>query len=181
MITVTMGRFEKADINANVYLRERDILADKIGNSLVNYLKLEIASRGAIATGDTLRSVRMRHGSALVGVASSGVSREIVANRGLRHIISGRRAGAKMPVIMTGRGKRGGKIFEPLPALVEWFNAVGIPQTAWFPVLRAISRRGIPAKPVHTDAIRRARPIIRKHLTQTGLVFQRQLLVKNAG
>jgi hypothetical protein len=55
---------------------------------------------------------------------------------------------------MIGTGVRGGKIFEPLPALITWFNALNISRDAWFPILRAISRRGIPPKDVPGRAIR---------------------------
>ena len=133
--------------------REAALLADRVAASATNEVKLAIVSFGAIASGETLRETKWRtvadRQAALFGVAATGTfKRQVVSSRALRFIVSGRKAGSKMPVRMIGTGKRGGKVFEPLPALVKWFTISKIPRAAWFPILRAISRRGIPPKNV---------------------------------
>lgn len=182
MFTVSY-QFHGLRFNPAVVNREGAMLADKVGASVTNYTKLALVSFGAIATGGTLRGIVLRSGTnrpvAMFGVAATGLwQRQVVAPKSFHFIVSGRRAGAKMPIRFVGTGKRGGKIFEPLPALVRWFNALSIPQSAWFPILRAISRRGIPPKNVPARAVQQSRPIVQAYAQQAAYNISRGILVR---
>ncbi len=139
-------KFPRVRLDISVVNTEANRLANAAQESLVNYTKLALASYGKIATGGTLRGVRKGAASnrpqAVFGVASHGTFRRaVIAPKAFYFIVSGRRAGAKMP---------------PLQALIPWFNALGIPETAWFPILRAISVRGIRPRNVPLRARRMA-------------------------
>ncbi len=163
---------ERARLDTSVINQQAGMLADYVADTGVNHTKLALVSFGAIATGGTLRGIKrgggLNHRQAPLGTASTGIfKRQVTAPKAFKFIVSGRRAGAKMPIRLVGRGKRGGKIFEPLPALITWFTALGIPKAAWFPILRAISRRGILPKNVPERAVRGMMPAVRQ---QAGLV-----------
>lgn len=180
-------KFRGVRLDPRAVTRQASLLADKAAASLVNEVKLSLVSYGAIATGKTLRSVRASTGrnrpQALFGVASTGTfRRSVLAAEGMKYIVSGRRPGAKMPIRYVGQNQRGGKVFEPLPSLLEWFTALNIPREAWFPILRAISRRGIPPKPVPQRAVLAAMPNVRIHATAAARAIANTIVVRtNAG
>jgi hypothetical protein len=181
MITVRMGRFETARINHPVLNLAASTLADRLAASGVNAVKLALVQRGKVATANTLRSVRWRAGLFTPGVVSAGHRREVVADRSWENIVSGRRAGAKMPIrVSAQRGKRGGKLFEPLPRMVAYFEAMGIPKNQWFPIMRRFSMRGIMPRPVHHDAHKILKRSVRLHMEAVKPILQRGLLIKNA-
>lgn len=121
-------------------------LAQALGSMYANQLRTAIARKKAIATGKTLGSVK---NELVVDSASRGIFRRAVtANRSWQNIQGGRRAGAKMPV------RKVGSRFEPFPELVEWFQALGIPKAAWFPILRKIAKNGIKPRNIRDLAVR---------------------------
>lgn len=185
MLTEEIKWSGRARINLPHLNSEASFLADRLAGSLTNYTKLALVSFGKVATGGTLRSVRWvglgNRNAAQFGVASHGTfKRQVIAGKGLFFIQSGRRAGAKMPVRMVGTGPRGGKIFEPLPALIQWFNALNIPKSAWFPILRAIKRRGIKPTPVTKRAVEMAGPFIKAESALTGARIAANLIKVDA-
>jgi len=158
-------KFPKIAINYPLVNTEADKLALNIQEALVGYTKNALMTLGAIATGRNYRAIRGEFVTsrrlALFGVAQTGlVQRRVVGDASLKFIISGRKAGAKMPVRMVGTGPRGGKIFEPLPEMLRWFTFLAIPKSAWFPILRAIKERGIKPRNVPKLALGMAQPSI---------------------
>lgn len=175
----------KVDINGANYNLEH--LGDRVLDTLVNNTKLALISFGKIATGTNLKAIHgVRQPSRQIsrfGFAASGnYKAQVVGDHSLRYIIHGRRPGGKMPVRVvgifdprgrgsqyrgrgTGRfvrgiGSRGGRLFEPFPAMQRWFEVFRIPRDAWFPIMRAIARRGIPPKDIPGKALEMARPAI---------------------
>lgn len=164
-------KFPKIELDHTVVNNEARRLADNLESSLVNFTKLSLISFGKIATGRNLKAIKGINVSERLlqpfGKAATGqIKRQVVGDRSLRFIISGRKAGRKMPVRVVGTGPRGGKIFQPLPAMLEWFNIMNIPRSAWFPILRAIKMRGIAPANVPQQALRMAKPAINRY-TQT--------------
>lgn len=157
MFDITI-KFPKIRLDHHIVNSEAIILADKTAETLKNEVKLAIVHFSAIASGGTLRSIQAKFISNRLqqpfGVASTGIfKRQIIGARSLHFIISGRKRGAKMPVRRIGTGSRGGGIFEPLPAMLAWFQVLNIPRSRWFPILRAIKVRGIRPKDVPGKAI----------------------------
>lgn len=178
-------KFPRITLDLTVVNREASLLATRSASSISNQVKLALTSFGAIATGDMLRSIHPEFVSDRplmpLGVASTGLSRRsVIGNRPLRFVISGRRPGARMPVHKVGTGPRGGGIFEPLPAMRNWFAVLNIPRSAWFPILRAIALRGIPPKPVGHIAVREARPLIGMYLDRATMNIARGIIKINA-
>jgi hypothetical protein len=124
-------------------------LADKVAETHANNLKI------AIASGKTLGSV---HAEAILNSPSRGeFRRSIMAKSSWVYIQMGRRVGAKMPVHVVGTNSRGRPMFEPLPAMLSWFRTLNIPRAAWFPIMRAIKRRGIKPRDIQKRALNLAR------------------------
>lgn len=157
--------FPKIAINYPLVNSEADKLALNIQEALVGYTRNALIALGAVATGRNYRAIKGEFVTsrrlALFGVAQTGlVKRRVVGDESLKYIISGRKAGAKMPVRVAGTGPRGGKIFEPLPAMLRWFTFLAIPKSAWFPILRAIKANGIKPRNVPQRALEMAQPSI---------------------
>lgn len=152
--------------------RETELLADRLAGTMIAQNQVALLGFGAKATGGTLRSIRL---GTRVSTATFQ-RRQIIAGHGYKFIVSGRRAGAKMPIRLVGTGKRGGKIFEPVPSMLEWFNVLGIPREAWFPIMRAISRRGIQPRNVPLRALQAARPHIARDVKAAAVAIGRQLV-----
>lgn len=184
MFEAELKSFPKVGVNISHLNTQSTQLADEVAATVTNYTKIALVSFSKIATGGTLRSIHWRsvqdRSAAMFGAASHGIhKRQVVADRSFFFIQSGRRAGAKMPVRMIGTGPRGGKLFEPLPALVRWFNALAIPRSAWFPILRAIKARGIRPTPVAQRAVTMAMPAVQAQ-AQAAAVRISVGLIKNA-
>jgi hypothetical protein len=113
-----------------------------------NQLKQGIVRYGAIASGDTLRSVEVLENSKPNTLKEERLSASVLALQSLKYIQSGRAKGAKMPIRQVRVSRRGRKIFEPLPEMVRWFETVGIPKESWWAVLWSIKRRGIKPRDV---------------------------------
>lgn len=147
-------KFPKVYFENAVIVNEVEKLADRLAATMTAQTQIALLSFRAKATGGTLRSIKP--GGLRIATAYFQ-RRQVIASEGFKFIVSGRRKGAKMPIRMVGVGPRGGKIFEPLPALVRWFNVLGIPKAAWFPILRSISRKGIKPRNVPARAIKDGR------------------------
>jgi hypothetical protein len=164
-------KFPKIRLDHDHVNREAAMLADANLATMVNHVKLSLVSFGKIATGGTLHGVQGRsvsdHRLAMFGVAATGIwKRQVIAPHAYKFIQSGRRAGARMP---------------PMQALVPWFNALGIPRDRWFPILRAISIRGIQPRDVSGRAIREAQPALARNLQHaTGRIARGIVKVQNA-
>lgn len=163
-------KFPRVRLDIAVVNTEANRLADTLQDSLVNYTKLALTSYGKIATGGTIRGVEKgpatNRPQALFGVASYGTfRRQVIAPKSFKFIVSGRKAGRKMP---------------PVNALVPWFEALGIPKEAWFPILRAISRRGIQPRNVPLRAKRMAARTIYNQSVLTAQRIGRGIIKVNA-
>lgn len=143
------------DFRADALIRNASDLATKVADSHANYLKISITRHRAIATGKTLQSVRSEF--ILDSPTRGQFRRSITAKNSWWFIQQGRKAGAKMPIKRVGTTSKGRPIFEPLPEMLEWFQALNIPRAAWFPILRAIKRRGIKPRDIQGRAMRLAR------------------------
>lgn len=178
--TSKAARFDTNHLNAEV-----SALADKVAGTMTNYAKLSLISFGKVASGGTLRATTWRdaggRNNAIFGVAATGLQRrQIVSGMGWFFITSGRRAGAKMPIRLIGTGPRGGKVFEPLPALVRWFTALNIDKTAWFPILRAIKVRGIKPIPLARRAIQMGMPAVQSDVRVAAMRISQGLIKTDA-
>jgi len=119
---------------------EAALMADEYANEYVRNFKQAIVTARAIARGELLHSPRVF--SLAIG-SRALFKKHITAARQWIFVDRGRRAGAKQP---------------PLQAMIPWFLALNIPRAAWFPILRAIARRGIPKKNLQSLAYRNSQP-----------------------
>lgn len=135
-------------------------LAQSLGSSYANNLRTVIVRRRAIATGKTLQSVKNQ---LVLDSPSRGIfERNVTARRTWMNIQNGRRAGLKMPI------KKVGNKFEPVTEMVEWFLALNIPKSAWFPILRKIARDGIKPRDLQNLTMRMTRPRLNALAAQAG-------------
>lgn len=200
-------KFPKIAFDYRAINEEMLVLASKTTASLVNYVKLALVAHAKVVTGDTIRSIRsieVSNHSILPIKNSAGLwHRQVIGDYGLKFIMSGRRPGAKMPVRLvsgtfdfSGRGskvrgtngrfikvvgKRGGRQFEPVPAMLRWFLALNIPKNLWFPIMRSIAKRGIKPVNIGAHAINEARPIMQTYANQAAVnIASRMIKVENA-
>lgn len=139
----------RPQVNANAIARNASRAADEIADSIKNYVKIALTRNGKIATGRTIKSIAAER---ILDSASRGLFvRHVTGSRSWLFIQQGRRAGGKMPV------RKAGNKFEPFPELVLWFNALNIPRVRWFPIMRAIARRGIKPVNIRDRAVRESR------------------------
>src|SRR5260221_7216624 len=129
MLTTVNVKFPKITLDDNVINNETEILASNLERLLTNHAKLAIVSFGAIATGTNLRAIhaeriKCRRVRFFGRGDFSEIKFRIVGDASLKFIISGRRPGAPMPIHKVGTGPRGGKIFEPLPAMLRWVKVM---------------------------------------------------------
>ena len=166
-------QFQRVRLDTSVPAREIEILAARLTQLMIQANQVSLLSFNKKATGETLMSIKA--GGARIDSATYQ-QRQVVAGGGWKFIHSGRRAGAKMPVYYAGAGPRGGKIFEPLPRMLAWFTALGIPRSAWFPIMRRISRRGIRPRNVAERALRNSRGEITSEAKQAGYRIARSIV-----
>lgn len=116
-------------------------LSDELSQEYARQVRLVLVSKKKLATGETYRNVRAE---LVLDSASRGTFfRRVVGSRSLFYITMGRKAGAKLPIRKVGTNTRGKPRFEPLPSMLLWFAALGIPFKAWWPILLKMKRRGI--------------------------------------
>lgn len=137
-------------------VRNASALATRVAETHANNLKIALTRARAIATGKTINSVRMQF--VLDSPARGEFRRAVTARDTWFYIMVGRRAGGKLPVHVVGTDAKGKPMFEPLPALQEWFQALGIPRPRWFPILWAIKRRGVKPRDIQKRMMRESRP-----------------------
>jgi len=172
--------FQRVRLNRNVVNQAATQLMAKIDPAVVQGMKQAMVEMNAVRSGRTQRSIRSRK-VASRSLSSQGggiLHRQVVGNKALGEIISGRGAGQPMPVRMVGIGKRGGRVFEPLPNMLRWFVETGIPKSQWFPIMRAISRRGIRPKNIPKRAVEIARPNITVHARAAGFQIARGIITR---
>jgi hypothetical protein len=141
-------------------------LADNLTKLMVGEVQIALLSFNAKATGRTLTSVKGR-------VAPSTPTfqhRQVTAGYGYQYVDQGTGPAAghsqgKYPLRYVGQGVRGGKLFDPVDNLKEWFVLRGIPQSLWFPIVRKIAQSGIKPRKVTERAVQWATPDIRSHIT----------------
>jgi hypothetical protein len=136
--------------------REGRKLAEDLGEEYTRSVKRMIVAERAIARGSTLSSVKDE--LVIYSPSRSYFRRQVTASRAFVFIQKGRKAGKKMPVKLIGTTASGGKIFQPLPEMLEWFTFFGIPEPLWMPIMRAIKKRGIKPRDVLGRAMTRAKP-----------------------
>lgn len=151
-------------------------LMTKLAPLLVGTTRQAVIMFGADSGGRTAKSIRQRSVSATAGF----LHRQVIGDAGLRAMIGGRKAGKKMPVQQVGSGRRGGKVFEPLPEMLKWFNDHGIPKSSWFPILRSIAKDGRAPQNVPKRAVDLARTQIRAH-SQTAAMHIAQGIIQKRG
>lgn len=100
-------------------------LAVDIADELARQVKLALIRVKAVATGKTLQSVRREE---LLSIPSRIEFRQNVLARDVWKEIQGGRSPGRLPLDSEMR---------------EWFLALNIPRGAWFPIRRAIQRKGI--------------------------------------
>lgn len=142
-----------------VIQREARKLADDIALHVQSQVKIALIRASAIATGGTLKTVD----TVSIPDFDSRLQfmRQIVGSRVIQFIESGRRAGAKMP---------------PEAAMIPWFQALGIPKRAWFPIRLSIARRGIKPRAIREVAIRASRSYIAGRSSNAGMKIAGGLL-----
>lgn len=86
-------------------------------------MKSLLQSGGKVATGTLIESIKV-----VQSTSSDQISINLTMTDYGRNVISGRRAGAKMP---------------PVSSIREWLSVKGIPQTAAFSIAKSISVKGI--------------------------------------
>jgi hypothetical protein len=168
-------RFERLKLNVPHVTRQVEKLADDITDLLVVNNRIALITANKKVTDKTFNSVKARS----VRRTRFVQHRQVVAGQGFKFIRDGRKAGSKMPVRMARMSVRSGKpIFAPQPRLAAWFKALGIEKSEWFPIMRAIARRGI--RPIRIDhhAITRAVPQIRSMCQTAAINIGRGILVK---
>lgn len=148
--------------------------ADEIADSVKNYVKLALVGKSKIATGKTLQSIAVQF---VLNSPSRGIfTRNVIGSKSWLNIQFGRRAGGKMPVqVVAGVTKKGGKLFQPAPELLQWFLALNIPRVRWFPIMRAIARRGIKPTNIRDSAIHAARQRINDIANRTAQTIAAEL------
>jgi hypothetical protein len=132
---------------------EASLMADEMADEYARCFKLAVVSAHAIARGELLASPkvwRTNLGSRMM------FKRFVTASRHWIFVDRGRRKNSKMPIHQIGISKRGKPVFAPVPELVRWFLLMNIPSRAWWPIMRRIARRGIPAKNIQSIALRNA-------------------------
>lgn len=179
MQTIFEINFPKARVDPSVVNEAAFVLMDRVASTMVNSTKQALVVMGAVASGRTQRSIKHRRVSTR-GVMHKGgggglIHKQIIGAPSLKHIICGRKAGKPMPVRFIGDGVRGKK-FEPLPEMLKWFNAMGIPSSSWFPIMRAIAQRGIPARDVPSRAVMIAKGDINAYARAAGAQISRGLI-----
>lgn len=127
-------------------------LADDMADEFRRTFKQAITTGRAIATGELINSVAVESHGGMRDL----FQRNILAARSWIFVNAGRRAGAPMPVHVIGVNAKGRPVFAPLPFLVRWFLVLNIPSAAWWPIMRAIARRGIEPKHIKSIALRNA-------------------------
>lgn len=149
----------RPQVDKDVIARNAARAADDIAQSIKNYVKIALTRNHKIATGRTLKSIAAER---ILDSASRGMFvRHVTGSRSWIYIQQGRRAGGKMPI------RRNGNKFEPVPELILWFNALNIPRARWFPILRAIARRGIRPVNIRDRAVRESRVRVSEIAAQT--------------
>lgn len=167
----------RPQVNALAIPRNAAKAADEIAQTVKNQVKLAIVRRSKIATGKTLKSIETER---ILDSPSRGMfRRHVVGARSWLNIQNGRRAGAKMPVRrISGAMKKGGGLFVPLPEMLEWFLALNIPRARWFPILRAIKKRGIKPVDIRDRAVRESRQMIGGIAGKTARAIAKELFGK---
>jgi hypothetical protein len=145
---VTTPMISQAAIDA-----EASKLATEMAEEYARSLKLAVVTAHAIARGELLASPKVWQTN--LG-SRSLFKRFVTASRHWIFVDRGRRKGSKMPIHQIGISKRGKPVFAPVPELVRWFLLLNIPSRAWWPIMRKIARRGIPAKNIQSIALRNA-------------------------
>jgi hypothetical protein len=153
---------------------ESNQLMTKLAPLLVDSVRQSVVMMGAEQGGNTAKSIRQRTLASTAG----RLHRQIIGDEGLRAMVRGRKAGGKMPVRQVGTGKRGGKVFEPLPQMLKWFNGLNIPKSSWFPIMRSLVATGTPPKRVIERAIQMAKPAMRAQVRLTAMQMGRGVIQK---
>lgn len=136
--------------------REGAAMAKEMSEEYARQLRIALVNARKIASGDTLRTIQAR---LVIESSSRGIfRREVVAGKGFKYVVSGRKPGAKMPVHVIGKSKKGKNVFAPLPELVRWFLLLNIPSRAWWPIMRKIKRKGIKGINLPSIALRASTP-----------------------
>lgn len=136
-----------------VIFDESNRLADEMADEFARSLKLAIVKAGAVATGDLLKSPKVWRTS--IG-SRLYFKRYVTASRQWIFVDRGRRKGTKMPVHVIGTTATGKPRFAPLPEMTRWFLLMNIPSRFWWPILKRMKERGIPAKNIQSIALRNA-------------------------
>lgn len=133
----------RPQVNATAVTRIAAKLADDLGLTMANNIRIALIRRKKVVTGKTLKSVTTER---ILDSASRGMfKRHVIGNRSTFFIETGRRAGGKMP---------------PLAAMMPWFLALRIPKALWYPIMKKIARDGIQPTDLKKYAVRNARPAI---------------------
>lgn len=126
-----------------------EILADRIITLLVDEYQAVLLENRKFATRKTYNSIR--------GDRTTTSNRSVIriyADKALDFIISGRRPGARLPVVKVGDK------FELVPELKEWVRAVGF-QGPPYLLARKIAERGIKGVPITAIVLQRTEQKIR--------------------
>lgn len=168
----------QADVKRKVFENARP-MAKRIGESYQNNLKSTLARVGAIATGDTLKSVKDE--MVLESPSRGVILRRVIASRSIIFVQFGRRPG-KAPIRFVGtrpgKRKKDVKVFEPVPGLIRWFLALNIRRAMWMPIALAIGRRGIKPREVQMRAVRASQPAWQSAVQRFGIDFSNSLFKK---
>lgn len=138
-------------------------LSARLAQAYANNLKITLSRVRAIATGDTLRSVKDEF--VLKSPSRYLVQSRVVASRSIVFIQKGRQPGKKAPVRLVGTDERGKKIWEPLPSLLRWLQVLNIPKVAWLPIAWKIKRDGIKPREVQQRALNSSKSAFQSAIT----------------
>lgn len=114
-------------------------LAVDIADEVARQVKLALINVKAVATAKTLQSV---HREQLLSSPSRIEFRQNVLARDTWKHIQGGRSPGRLPLESEMR---------------EWFLALNIPQAAWFPIRRAIQRKGVKPRDIVGLTLKNAR------------------------
>lgn len=143
-------------------------MADNTASIVRISLRNRLTETRKIVTRKTIASIRVER--VLSSASRQMFIRNVTGAKSFLFIEKGRRAGGKMPVMKKGKN------FVPVPELAQWFRKLGIPQNAWFLIMRKIARQGIQPTAIIKPAMQSAMPRIQQRGAEIGRKIARELL-----